>query len=151
MNTLSTTQPIHPPAPDFGLLLPRALRDSHLSWDAFTSRYTCTSGPIRFGTWATRAQRGGRTEFDATFAFGDTITSCSATAFGAVEALTSMLYDAGFHVEIISFHQQNAGGQTMTFVECDSGGRREWAMAHDSDSIESSIRAIIGAANMLHS
>ncbi|MCZ4275708.1 MAG: alpha-isopropylmalate synthase regulatory domain-containing protein [Rhodococcus sp. (in: high G+C Gram-positive bacteria)] len=154
MNALTT-----PTSPDcfaarFGTPLPRALRADAdtMSWTAFAHRYSAGSSPIRLGTWTTSAAPGGRTTFDATFGIGDTIHTASATTHGPIDALTSMLYDAGFHLEIISFHQQHlaSGTQTATFVLCEFDGRRRWAMAIDGDATQSSIRALIGAANMLH-
>nr|WP_256895503.1 alpha-isopropylmalate synthase regulatory domain-containing protein [Rhodococcus sp. 1163] len=67
-----------------------------------------------------------------------------------------MLYDAGFHIEILNFHQQTVSengihaAKIATFVLCEFDGRRAWSMAMDGDGTSSSIRAVIGAANMLH-
>lgn len=118
---------------------------------ALMRRFGSTAGPIRLGSWSSRAAHGGRMTFDATFGIADTIHTAAATAYGPIEALTSMLYDAGFHLEILSFHQQpGPTGQTVTFVLCEFDGRQEWSMAIESDCKQSSIRAVIGAANRLH-
>ncbi|WP_072807141.1 hypothetical protein [Rhodococcoides yunnanense] len=137
----------------FADLLPRELRSQALgmSWTAFTRRFGAASGPIRLGSWDFSAARAGRTTFDATFGIGTSIHSATATTYGPIDALTSMLYDAGFHIEITSFHQQQMPAVgTTTFVLAEFDGTREWAMASGSTSAESSIKAIIGAANMLH-
>lgn len=146
----------------FAALLPRALREKarDMSWSTFTSTFCRTSGPIKLGSWTAAPARGGRITFDATFGITPDhqhppyIHTATATSFGPIDALTSMLYDAGFHIEIMSFHQQTiASGDTpaiATFVLCDYDGRREWSMAIGGTGAESSIRAIIGAANMLH-
>ncbi|MDJ0393748.1 alpha-isopropylmalate synthase regulatory domain-containing protein [Rhodococcus sp. G-MC3] len=158
----------------FAAFLPAALRDraANMSWTTFTDTFCRTSGPIRLGNWTTSRARGGRTTFEATFGIAANhtasnhtasnhtagepayIRSATATSFGPIDALTSMLYDAGFHIEITSFHQQTMGtgdtAETATFVLCEYDGRHEWSMAIGHDSAESSIRAIIGAANMLH-
>lgn len=148
MNALTS-----PSNDSFAALLPRELRDyaATMSWTTFTRRFFAPNGPIRLGSWARAGGRGGRTTFDATFGIGDSIHSATATAYGPIDALTSMLYDAGFHLEIISFHQQPLGdGTTATFVRCEFDGRQEWAIAIESDSAESAVRALVSAANMLH-
>lgn len=130
-----------------------------MSWTNFTQQFAAASGPIRLGSWDSSTARGGRTSFAASFGIGDSIHSASATAYGPIDALTSMLYDAGFHLEIISFHQQTIQSadplterrdRTATFVLAEFDGRQRWSMAIESGATESSIRAIIGAANMLH-
>ena len=141
----------------FGAPLPRDLRKhaEGMSWTNFTQQFAAASGPIRLGSWDSSTARGGRTSFAASFGIGDSIHSASATAYGPIDALTSMLYDAGFHLEIISFHQQTLPSpehrdRTATFVLAEFDGRQRWSMAIESGATESSIRAIIGAANMLH-
>ncbi|KZF10335.1 2-isopropylmalate synthase [Rhodococcus sp. EPR-157] len=150
----------------FGAPLPRDLQKhaEGMSWTNFTQQFAASSGPIRLGSWDSTTARGGRTSFAATFGIGDSIHSASATTYGPIDALTSMLYDAGFHLEIISFHQQTVhsadpnsanptaerGDRTATFVLAEFDGRQRWSMAIESGATESSIRAIIGAANMLH-
>lgn len=133
-------------------LLPRDLRDEagDMDWTTLQHRFCAASGPIRLGSWDSRPARGGRTMFDATFGLRDSIHAASATTYGPIDALTSMLYDAGFHIEIISFHQQRLDHSTATFVLAEFDGRREWSLAVASDGAESSVRAVIGAANMLH-
>ncbi|MET0197836.1 hypothetical protein CH289_07485 [Rhodococcus sp. RS1C4] len=141
----------------FGGILPPELTASAqaMTWSEFRAEFSGASGPIRLGSWQESDARGGRKTFDATFGIGDSIHSTTATSFGPIDALTSMLYDAGIHIEITAFHQQPLGlhellhGSTATFVQCDIDGRREWAMAIDASSVESSIRAVIGAANLL--
>lgn len=117
--------------------------------DCFAAR---VDTPIRLDSWTTSAARGGRTRFDATFGIGDTTHTASATTYGPIDALTSMLYDAGFHLEIISFHQQHraSGTQIATFLLCEFDGRRTWAMGIDCNGTQSSLQALIGAANRLH-
>ncbi|MBY4127104.1 2-isopropylmalate synthase [Rhodococcus fascians] len=146
-----TTDPFHA---RFGCALPRTMRNEitwyHMSWSNFTDRFSPTSGPLRLGSWTAARATGGKTSFDATFGIADAIITCAATTYGPIEALTSMLYDAGFSIEILSFHQQSIGEETATFVLVQRDGRREWSMAIDSDATLSSIRAVIAGANLLH-
>lgn len=136
----------------FGTHLPRDLRTQAqgLSWSEFTQRFSPTGGPIRLGSWETTGLGAGRNTYTATLGLGDTITSASATATGPIAALTSMLYDAGFQIEILSFHQQRTSAGTATFILCDHDGERRWAMAIGEDCISSSLDAIIAGANLLH-
>ena len=153
MNALAslTTDPFHA---RFGCALPRTMRNEitwhHMSWSNFTDRFSPTSGPLRLGSWTAARATGGKTSFDATFGIADAIITCAATTYGPIEALTSMLYDAGFSIEILSFHQQSIGEETATFVLVERDGRREWSMAIDLDATLSSIRAVIAGANLLH-
>ncbi|NIL76464.1 2-isopropylmalate synthase [Rhodococcus sp. B10] len=137
----------------YGTPLPRDLRTQaqDMNWTTFSQTFTSTDGPIRLGSWEANAARGGRTTFDATFGIGDAIHTASATTYGPIDALTSMLYDLGCHVEILEFHQQTlTEGSTATFVAFECDGHREWSMAIEADASLSSVRAVIGAANMLH-
>lgn len=159
MNTLnSTTFSSDCFAARYGAPLPRDLRDqaANMSWAAFLQRFGARTGPIRLGSWSTQPGHGGQTRFDATFGVGNTIHTTTATSHGPIDALTSMLYDVGFHIEILKFHQQSVSenglrdAKVATFVLGEFDGRRAWSMAMDQDGTSSSVRAVIGAANMLH-
>lgn len=136
----------------FGTHLPRDLRAraQGLSWTEFIQRFGPTGGPVRLGSWEFSDLGAGRGTYTATLAIGDTITSATATATGPIAALTAMLYDAGFQLEILSFHQQRTSAGTATFVLCDHDGERRWATAIGADCISSSLSAIIAGANLLH-
>lgn len=136
----------------FGSQLPRDMRAQAqgLSWTEFTQRFSPTGGPVRLGSWEAAGDSAGCATYTATLGLGDTITSASATATGPIAALTSMLYDAGFQIEILSFHQQRTSAGTATFILCDHDGERRWAMAIGDDCISSSLNAIIAGANLLH-
>ncbi|MET4610339.1 hypothetical protein ABIC28_001317 [Rhodococcus sp. PvR044] len=149
----ATTPASDPFALRFGLPLPRALRTeaAGMSWRTFLATYSPTGGPIRFGRWSAHALGAGRSEFRATLALGDTIHQAEATAAGPIAALTSMLYDAGLPMEILSFHQLKVGdGRTATFLLCEHDGRRHWAAGLADTATESSVEAMIAAANILH-
>lgn len=136
----------------FGSQLPRDLRAQAqgLSWTEFAQRFSPTGGPVRLGSWEAADHGAGLSIYTATLGLGDRITATSATATGPIAALTSMLYDAGFQLEILSFHQQRTAAGTATFVLCDHDGERRWAMAIGDDSLSSSLAAIIAGANLLH-
>lgn len=153
-NTTSAySSPADPFSARFGMPLPREMRAdcAGMSWRTFLATYSPSSGPIRFGRGAITSLGAGRTEYRATLAFGDTITQATAAASGPVSALTTMLHDAGFPIEILSFHQMRVDADTTaTFLLCEHGGRRHWAMGLGADATESSITAMIAGANLLH-
>ncbi|CPR13119.1 hypothetical protein BN971_04426 [Mycobacterium bohemicum DSM 44277] len=144
----------------FGAALPRGLREeAHgMSWDSFTATYGHSGGPLRLGDWACTDtdRRAGRLgpqarNFRAVIAVGDRITTSSAAAGGPVAALTAMLHELGFTVEILEFRQIQSSGRTATFIRGGNGARTEWAMGEASDPIQSSLRAVIACANRLAS
>jgi hypothetical protein len=157
MNALASSFATDPFHARFGCALPRTMRDQiaestwhSMTWTAFTDRFSPTTGPLRLGSWTGTKSTGCKIEFDATFGIGDTIIACAATTYGPIEALTSMLHDAGFRIEILSFHQQIIGDETATFTLAEHDGRREWSMGMAADADLSSIRAILAGANILH-
>ncbi|BCN56248.1 2-isopropylmalate synthase [Prescottella equi] len=136
----------------FGTHLPRDLRAQAqgLSWTEFAQRFSPTGGPVRLGSWTSEHLGAGRHTFTATLGLGDRISSASATATGPIAALTSMLFDAGFQLEILSFHQQRTSEGTATFILAEHDGERRWAMSIAEDCNASAREAIIAAANLLH-
>jgi hypothetical protein len=138
--------------------LPRGLRKEAdaMEWAMFYNTYAPTSGPVRLGQWtctdgdgpATRLGPQPRT-YQATLAIGDRISTATAAASGPVAALTEMLYAHGIAVEMTSFHQLPAGGETATFILGSNGARDEWAMGLDEDATQSALRAVIACANRL--
>jgi len=136
----------------FGTHLPRDLRAQAqgLSWTEFALRFAPTGGPVRLGSWTSEHLGAGRHTFTATLGLGDRISSASATATGPIAALTSMLFDAGFQLEILSFHQQRTPEGTATFILAEHDSERRWAMAIAEDCNASAREAIIAGANLLH-
>ena len=127
-----------------------------MSNDEFLSRYTPSSGPLRLGQWqCTDADRpasrlGSQARnYQATIAIGDRIGTSTAAASGPVAALTAMLYERGIAVELLKFHQLNAGDDTATFVRGTDGVHDEWAMGCSGDATQSALRAVVACANRL--
>ncbi|OYD69792.1 alpha-isopropylmalate synthase regulatory domain-containing protein [Rhodococcus sp. OK302] len=145
----STAFAADPFAARHGKSLPAGLRSecSAMSWNEFESTYAAMNGPIRLGAWSTEKIAPGRWTFEATLGLGERIAKASATATGAISAMTSMLYDAGISLEILSFHQHQIGHRTATFIFTECSGRRSWAMGIGESATESSLRAMTSAAN----
>lgn len=94
--------------------LPRGLRQrtAGMSWAAVLATYGPSSGPLQLGAWACvgTGRPGARPglqnrKFQATLAIGDRVCKSSVAAAGPVAALTEMLHEHGFAVELLSFHQ----------------------------------------------
>lgn len=143
----------------FSALLPRGLRKEadSMTWDIFQRTYA-SAGPLRLGQWsctddecpATRLGPQPR-NYRATLAVGDRIATTTAAASGPVAALTAMLYEQGIGLEMMSFHQMPANGETATFIRGGDGYHAEWAMGLDEDATQSALRAVIACANRLMS
>ncbi len=73
----------------------------------------------------------------------------TAAASGPVAALTAMLYEHGIALEMMSFHQMPANGETATFIRGGDDYHAEWAMGLDEDATQSALRAVIACANRL--
>lgn len=125
---------------------PRGLRAEcgDLTSAQFYDRYCEHTGPIRLGEWSPAGSRSG--EFTATLEFADHLRTVIA-AGSPVAAMTSVLYDEGYPVEILQFHQRHTAEGTATFVQCDHNGRRGWGAALADDGAESTVRAMIAAVN----
>ncbi|MDG3011364.1 2-isopropylmalate synthase [Rhodococcus sp. D2-41] len=136
----------------YGKPLPRSLREeaASMDWQTFASTYSRSSGPVRLGSWSTAAgEASGLRRYNATLGMDGSIRTVAATAPGAISAMTAMLSDAGFGLEILQFHQQQTSDGTATFVECEHEGRRRWAMGLAGSGEESSLRALVAGANRL--
>ncbi|MBH0780192.1 alpha-isopropylmalate synthase regulatory domain-containing protein [Nocardia bovistercoris] len=112
----------------------------------FYDRYCAQSGPVRLTDWAS----GQGSERTATLEFADHLRSVAATG-SPVAAMTSALYDEGYPIEILQFHQRATADGTATFVRCEFNGRRGWGAAMAADGAESTVRAMISSINRLGS
>lgn len=126
---------------------PKALRTEcgELTPAEFFDRYCDVTGSVTLSDWAC-AGRTPNAVFTATLEFGDRPRTVVA-AGSPVAALTSALYEEGYPVEILQFHQRRTESGTATFVQCESQGRRGWGAAVADDSAESSVRAMIAGIN----
>ncbi|GCE40799.1 hypothetical protein Rhow_004442 [Rhodococcus wratislaviensis] len=134
-----------------GKSLPSELRTeaAGMTWTAFVAVYAPCNGPFRLGSWSETKTGPGMWDFEATLGIGESICKTGASAPGPVSAMTSMLYDAGCAIEILSYHQHEIGHRTATFLLCESAGIRLWAMGIGESRTESTLRAMISGANRL--
>ncbi|NDV05146.1 2-isopropylmalate synthase [Rhodococcus sp. IEGM 248] len=147
----SSTTAADPFAARHGKPLPRELctESAGMAWSAFEAVYAPSSGPFRLGSWSETKTGPGMWDFEATLGIGESICKTAASAPGPVAAMTSMLYDAGCAMEILSFHQHEIGHRTATFLLCERDGIRLWAMGIGESHTESTLRAMISGANRL--
>jgi hypothetical protein len=148
-------------APDLGsdlsrAPLPRGLREhaGDMTWDGFLAAYGHSAGPLQLSHWecADRASRclGPQAQtYQATFTVAGHTSTASASASGPIAAMTAMLHDRGFGLEMLDFHQRQMGRDTVTFIRGTDGMRDEWAMAWAEDATQSALRAVIACANRL--
>lgn len=127
---------------------PKGLRaeSAGLTPAEFHDRYCENPGPIKLGDWSPAGNR--TAEFTATLEFADHLRTVVASG-SPVAALTSALYDEGYPVEILQFHQRRTDEGTATFVQCECNGRRGWGAALAGDGAESTVRAMIAGVNHL--
>ncbi|HLS78812.1 MAG TPA: alpha-isopropylmalate synthase regulatory domain-containing protein [Nocardia sp.] len=114
----------------------------------FHDQYCRDNGPVRLSDWA--AVSGRAAAYTATLEFADRLRTLATTG-SPVAALTSALYEEGYPVEILQFHQRHTGEGTATFIRCEFNGKRGWGAALAGDSAESSVRAILSGINRLGS
>lgn len=143
--------------PDFSQApLPRGLRElaADLTWDGFLATYGHSAGPMALHGWECAGDRrlGSQVRtYQATLTIGERPCMASAAASGPIAALTAMLYEHGFGLEVLNFHQLQMGRDTVTFIRGTAGTRDEWAMAWAEDSTLSGLRAVVACANRLAS
>ncbi len=141
-----------PFAARFGIAMPKTLRaqTTGLSWPEFLDRYCPTAGPIGLRSWTQSGPAvAGMRPYEATLSFGADVRTIRLHAAGPIAALSAVLFDAGFGVEVLAFHQQRTAEGTATFVHCEHEGRRHWAVSISTDATDSALRAIIAATNIL--
>ncbi|WP_019928095.1 alpha-isopropylmalate synthase regulatory domain-containing protein [Nocardia sp. BMG111209] len=129
---------------------PKGLRteSAGLTPAEFYDRYCGHTGPVRLGEWAPTGQQELPAGYTATLEFGGRLRTV-VSAGSPVAALTSALYEEGYPVEILQFHQRQTGDGTATFVQCECNGHRSWGAAVADDSAESSVRAMIAGLSSL--
>ncbi|MFI5782216.1 alpha-isopropylmalate synthase regulatory domain-containing protein [Nocardia sp. NPDC051570] len=135
---------------DFISAAPKALRAecAGLTPAEFHDRYCGPIGPVRLGDWACAGLPQPTATYTATLEFAGRSRTVVSTG-SPVAALTSALYDEGYPVEILQFHQRRTASGTATFVQCESNGRRGWGAALADDGPESTVRAMIAGINQL--
>lgn len=137
----------------FGQRLPTGMRQEArgMEWKSFISTYAPTS--IRVEQMKSERLRAGRHQFEiamtglAAEAQG---TRVSITAMGASSAMTEVLADHGFNVEVGEFHQYKIFEATVTFIYASYKSKSVWAVGFGADRDLSIANALCSAASRLH-
>ena len=124
-----------------------------MTWQEFTDHFggTTASGDdtIRLGAWSMTPAPSDMVECRATVAYADRIMSLSATATGPIGAMTSMLYDMGAGVSIVTLHQRQTEAGYAAFLLCERDNRQCWAYGDGSTGDEANVNALVAGANQL--
>jgi hypothetical protein len=147
----STAAPSDPFSDRFGARLPRELRTeaAGMSWTAFEAAYAGGPHLIELTDWAMHRLGATQIAFEATLTYRGKRHSVATTCSGPIAALTGILYDLGVNIEILSLHQMPVDGRTATFIHAERDGQRHWAMAIGDNGVNSSLHAVVAAANYL--
>jgi len=144
---------LDPFAARYGRALPLALRAeaAGMSWTEFAANYAPQGGPLELRAWNTTVLTGGLCAYEATFELEGTEHSTASVATGPVSAMTGMIHELGFRLEIRSFHRQEMGDTHATFLLCESDDERScWVMGLGGTAAESTLRAMIAGINRLY-
>ncbi|RAV34180.1 hypothetical protein [Corynebacterium heidelbergense] len=137
----------------FGRRLPKAMREEArgLDWKSFINTYA--PADIRVESWYSSRQSSGRFgyEIGMTGLRSDGIgTQVSITAMGVASAMSEVLADHGYAVEIAEFHQYDIFEATVTFIYTVHKRKRVWAVGFGSNRDLSIASALCSAATRLH-
>ncbi|WP_149361840.1 alpha-isopropylmalate synthase regulatory domain-containing protein [Lolliginicoccus suaedae] len=135
----------------YGVSLPAGLRSEagSMSWDMFDQIYSPRNGQFRLDHFRVHQIGSGKTVFEATIRKDGDAHTMTAMSSGPIGALTGMLYELGCNIEIHGLHQRPIGDRTATFLLAERDERQAWGMSITADPVESSLRAVIAAANRL--
>ncbi|WP_343061461.1 hypothetical protein [Corynebacterium anserum] len=137
----------------FGQRLPTGMRQEArgMDWKSFISTYAPTN--IRVEQLKSQRLRAGRHHFEIAMnglaAHGQG-TRVSITAMGASSAMTEVLADHGFNVEIREFHQYKIFEATVTFIYATHNSKSVWAVGFGADRDMSIANALCSAASRLY-
>lgn len=141
----------------FGHRLPRGLRQEArgMDWRTFMATYSPTGGPLSIREFTATKGLAGRSTFRAAVTTGrgtdaERTRYAEVTAMGPVSAVTNLMADAGFRVEILEFHQFEIFEATATFLYAMHNNSRVWAMGFGTTPEASVMTAMTCAANRLH-
>lgn len=137
----------------FGQRLPVGMRQEArgMEWKKFIRTYA--PGAIRVDYLKATRRSLGRHDFDMQVsglrADGQS-TRVEITAMGASSAMTEILADHSFPVEVVEFHQYDIFEATVTFIYAVHKSKRVWAVGFGADRDTSIANALCNAAARLH-
>lgn len=137
----------------FGQRLPVGMRQEArgMEWKNFIATYA--PGNIRVERMRTQRLSAGRYAFDLLIGglrADGAATRVEITAMGAHSAMSEILADHGFAVEVSEFHQYKIFEATVTFIYTTHKSKRVWAVGFGADRDLSIANALCSAAARLH-
>ena len=137
----------------FGQRLPLGMRTEakNMEWKTFISTYAPST--IRAESLRSTRLRGGMREYQASFSGltgADQGTRAQIRAMGATRAVTEILADHGYSVEILELHQFKIFEATATFLYTCRGTKKAWAVGFGAHSDLSIANALCAAATNLY-
>lgn len=139
----------------FGHALPRGLREeaAGMTWRDFLETYS-PAVDMRIQFIDIQKLRGNYTRFVAQFTqrteSGRQSIAREIVASGPVNACSNLLADAGFPIEIHSFHQFDIFEATVTFIYGGTAKNQHWAMGFGGNREQSACTALAAAATLLY-
>lgn len=119
-----------------------------MSTQSFEHTY-CPHGAIALRDFTVEPTRGDTVTCHARITSGTREQTLTATAVGAIGAMTEMLYGMGAGVEIVSLSQHVEGDDTIVYLLCERNGRQSWSYGRGRASDEAAVNALIAGANQL--
>lgn len=137
----------------FGYRMPKGMRQEArgMDWKTFTRTY-CPSD-IRVESFHAQRLSAGRHQYEIgmTGLRADRLgTRVSITAMGPSAAMSEILADHGFAVEIREFHQYDIFEAAATFLYAIHKSKRVWAVGFGASRELSTANALASAATRLH-
>ncbi len=137
----------------FGQRLPSGMRQEArgMEWKKFISTYAPSA--IRVEYMRSNRLRAGRHEFEMSISGLNPDgrgTQASITAMGPSSAMTQILADHGYNVEILQFHQYDIFEATVTFIYTTHKSKRMWAVGFGANRDHSIANALCSAASRLY-
>lgn len=141
----------------FGHRLPRGLRQEArgMDWRTFMTTYSPTGGSLGIREFTSTKGLAGRSTYRAAITTGrgtdaETTEYREITAMGPISAITNLMADAGYRVEILEFHQFEIFEATATFLYATHNNSSVWAMGFGTTPESATMTAMVCAANRLH-
>lgn len=141
----------------FGHRLPRGLRQEArgMDWRTFMTTYSPTGGSLAIREFTSTKGLAGRSTFRATITTNrgtdaERTDFREVTAMGPVSAVTNLMADSGYRIEILEFHQFEIFEATATFLYATHNNSSVWAMGFGTTPEAATMTAMTCAANRLH-
>jgi len=125
-------------------------------WEVFEKTYLTHDDRLRLvGTEVTTERSAGPpiTKVTAQLLVDGAHVTVTGTGNGPIDALVTALGDIGIELAVLDYHQHaltsGSRASSAAYVEAESAGHVAWGAAMDSSILDSSLQAVVSAANHL--